>query len=217
MPTTQRTPACASRQRAVFSAVVAAVLITAGHALAIGQKKYPESYTHGIPEMQSYEATSAQISAIDARATTTLDALLARSPEAASLAEGASGILVFPEITRAGVIVGAASGVGVLREDGATTSYLQMEAVTVGLQLGMEKFEAVLMFMGPEPLEKFQATPAIRLGSDATVATIEGSGDAVRQKDLEADVIAFISDEKGLFMGATMNGVELKRIQVVED
>jgi lipid-binding SYLF domain-containing protein len=49
-------------------------------------------------------------------------------------------ILVFPEVVKAGVLVGGQYGVGALHEGGKTAGYYKTIAVSYGLQAGVQEF-----------------------------------------------------------------------------
>jgi lipid-binding SYLF domain-containing protein len=71
-----------------------------------------------------------------------VDAALARlyetTPSAKLLASKAKGILVFPNIVKAGFIGGAQYGKGALRKRGRTAGYYNIVAGSFGLQAGVQ-------------------------------------------------------------------------------
>src|SRR5271170_3900254 len=73
--------------------------------------------------------------------------LYANQPKAKLLGNRAKAILVFPNIMKAGFIVGAQSGNGVLFEDGLPTSYYNISAASYGLQAGVQSFSYALFFI----------------------------------------------------------------------
>ena len=84
---------------------------------------------------------------IDSGADATLTALYAKVPGSAELAGKARGILVFPEVFDAGVVVGGEYGRGALRVGGRTIGYYKTSSVTLGVQVGAQSRALVLMFM----------------------------------------------------------------------
>ncbi len=70
---------------------------------------------------------SATASEIDAGADAVLAQLHASSPDAKDLSDQSVAILIFPKITKGGLIVGGQFGEGAMREDGNTTGYYSIE------------------------------------------------------------------------------------------
>ena len=69
------------------------------------------------------------------------------SPVAKTIAGKARAILIFPSIVKAGFVVGAQYGEGVLRTDGKTVGYYNSVAGSYGLQAGVQSFGYVLFLM----------------------------------------------------------------------
>lgn len=65
----------------------------------------------------------------------------------------AKGILVFPEVVKAGLMVGGQYGVGALREEGKTVGYFKTISVSYGLQAGAQSFVYALIFMTQDALD----------------------------------------------------------------
>ena len=86
----------------------------------------------------------------DARAA--LQSLYATSPGAKTFGAKAKGILVFPKITKAGLIVGGQGGDGVLFENSKPTAHYNTGAATVGLQAGVQTYGYALFFITDEDL-----------------------------------------------------------------
>src|SRR3954469_10739232 len=63
-----------------------------------------------------------------------LQSLYAKTPAARALGDKAEGILVFPRITKAGLIVGGQGGDGALIRKGKIVGYYNTGALSVGLQ-----------------------------------------------------------------------------------
>src|SRR5262245_31103547 len=83
-------------------------------------------------------------------------ALFARTPGAQELAEQAKGILIFPNLVNAGLLIGAQYGDGALRIRGRTAGYYHTVAASDGLQAGMQAFSYALFFMSDGALRYLQ-------------------------------------------------------------
>jgi lipid-binding SYLF domain-containing protein len=93
-------------------------------------------FTLIVTILASMQTASANGLTQDARAA--LNALYTNSPTARALGNKAKGILVFPEITKAALIVGGQGGEGVLFEKGRPVAHYNTGAVSVGMQAGAQ-------------------------------------------------------------------------------
>src|SRR5262245_8811437 len=97
------------------------------------------------------------------------EALYARTPGAKELAEQAKGILIFPNIVKAGFLVGAQYGDGALRIRGRTVGYYHTVAASGGLQASVQAFSYALFFMSDGALRSLQGSEGEELGTDTTI------------------------------------------------
>ena len=158
------------------------------------------------------EATG--VSEVDAKADVALSNLLNESDTAATLARSASGILIVPDIVKGGLIVGGATGNGVLRVGGESVAYYNMSAASFGFQAGVQTYNQVLMFMNPESLQQFRDSYGWEAGVEASVAVVQAgaSGDINVSDLLKEDVVGFVFGEAGLMAGATIEGSKYTRV-----
>ena len=115
-------------------------------------------------------ALAASASEIDRNATEALRTLYANTPGAKDLAMNAKGILVFPNIVKAGFIVGGQYGDGTLRKRGRTVGYYRSLAASYGLQAGVQSFGYVLLFMDNESLAYLENSRGWEIGVGPNVA-----------------------------------------------
>ena len=148
---------------------------------------------------------------IDAETDEALARLYAQSSAAKTLGEQAVGILVFPEITKGGFIIGGEHGDGALRVGGKTDGYYESSSASIGLQVGISSRSLVIMFMTQEALAKFKASDKWEAGVDADVTVVEsgatGSIDTTTGKN---QVIGFNFGEKGLMAGVSIEGTKVE-------
>src|SRR5215218_4530484 len=83
-------------------------------------------------------AIAADRAEIDKDAQAALSSLLASVPAAKELAAKASSILVFPKITKAGLVVGGLHGDGALIGNGKSVAYYSTSGGSFGLQAGAQ-------------------------------------------------------------------------------
>jgi len=157
------------------------------------------------------ETRSAQQILIDASADT-VDTLR-KAPDSRSLnylLEKAHGIMIFPEIVKAGFLVGGGAGKGVLLVRKADRSwsapaFYSMGGGSIGLQIGVQRTAVVFLFMNPEVVET-AIRSGFSIGADATVASGPGIvSAAVSTRNFPSDIYYFSSAE-GFFAGVSLDG-----------
>ena len=99
---------------------------------------------------------SATASEIDAGVDAVLSQLHASSPETIDLSDQSVAILIFPKITKGGLMVGGQFGEGAMREDGDTTGYYSIAGASYGFQAGVQQFfHMPCFFLNDQALEYF--------------------------------------------------------------
>ena len=150
---------------------------------------------------------------IDAKANQAIERLYKESSAAKELGAKVSGILIFPDITKGGLIVGGEYGEGVLRVSGAPRGYYSRTSGSLGLQIGVSSRSLVFMFMTEEALQKFSGSKGWEAGVDADVTVVDtgatGSFDTTTVKD---PVIAFNFGEEGLMAGVSVDGTKVSKL-----
>lgn len=126
----------------------------------------------------------------------------------------ASGMLVFPEVTKAAIGVGGEYGEGALVIDGKTVGFYSTTAASLGLQLGAEQRSQIIMFMTDEVLKKFRASDGWEIGGKAGVTVIDtGMGGKIDTKSFNDPVVGYIFGEKGLMADLSFEGQKISKIQ----
>lgn len=158
-------------------------------------------------------ALAASAEEIEAKSDEALKALYDESASAKELGDKAEGILVFPSITKGGLILGGEYGEGALRVSGQTQGYYSSTSGSLGLQLGISSRSLVIMFMTDEALKQFTDSDGWEAGVDADVTVVEvgatGSFDTTTAKD---PVIAFNFGEEGLMAGVSLEGTKVSKL-----
>lgn len=126
----------------------------------------------------------------------------------------ASGMLVFPVITEAGLVLGGSYGEGALVVGGETIGYYSTSSGSIGLQAGAEKHAWIIMFMTPRALDDFRHSSGWEAGADANVTLIDkaNSGDIDTLIDKEP-VIAFAFGHRGLMGDLSIEGSKIAKIE----
>jgi lipid-binding SYLF domain-containing protein len=125
----------------------------------------------------------------------------------------AKGVLVIPNIVKAGLGVGGEYGEGALRIGGKTVEYYALAAGSVGLQIGAQKTNLVLVFRQDEALKKFRAGSGWKAGVDGSVAFIDaGAGKSLDTMNVNDPIVAFLFGQQGLMASATIEGAKFTKL-----
>ena len=151
---------------------------------------------------------------LDQDAEAALQALYTSSPGAKALGDKASGILVFPSITKAGFIVGAQGGDGALFEKGKIAGYYNSGALSVGLQAGVQTYGYALFFMNAADLTYLKNSSGWSLGVGPNIVLVDaGAAKDISTLTGKQGVYAFIFDQKGLMAGISLVGQKISKIK----
>jgi len=125
----------------------------------------------------------------------------------------AKGVLVIPNIVKAGLGVGGQYGEGAMRIGGKTVAYYSLAAGSVGLQIGAQKTNLVLVFRQDEALKKFRAGSGWKAGVDGSVALIDtGAGASLDTMNVNDPIVAFLFGQQGLMASATIEGAKFSKL-----
>ncbi len=142
-----------------------------------------------------------------------LEELFAVNPGARSLYNDARGVLVIPEIVKAGFVLGGAYGEGALQVNRQIVSYWSYGAASVGLQIGAQKTRQVLFFMTEDALSTLRSGEKAEVGADFEVTVIDaGAEAALDTTQATKPVIAMVYGRQGLLAGASLAGGGYTRI-----
>ena len=158
-------------------------------------------------------AAFANDESLSERATHTLERLANDNPETNRVVNRAAGLLVFPGVIKAGAGLGAEYGKGVLFGHGAVTGTYNQVSGSIGLQLGVQKRAQVIAFLDPAALAKFKASKGWEAGVDGSVVIADkGVGAQADTKEINAPIIGYVLDEKGLMYNASLEGTKITQI-----
>ncbi|MGR9108562.1 MAG: lipid-binding SYLF domain-containing protein [Gammaproteobacteria bacterium] len=135
------------------------------------------------------------------------------TPSARQLEKKAKGILIFPNVIKAGFIGGAQYGKGAMRKNGRTTGYYNIVAGSYGLQAGVQSFDYALFFMNDAALNHLDRSEGFEVGVGPSIVIVdEGVAKSVTNTTLTEDVYAYIYGQKGLMAGLGLQGSKITRI-----
>jgi lipid-binding SYLF domain-containing protein len=122
--------------------------------------------------------------------------------------KNAKGILIYPQVLKAGYVLGGSGGTGVLlvkdsnKREWSQPAFYTVGSISFGLQIGGEAAETVILAMTQKAVDSL-FTSSFKLGGDASVAL--GPVGAGAQSDVTTDFIAF-SKSKGIYGGINLDG-----------
>ena len=151
---------------------------------------------------------------LDATVKESLSSLYKKSTAAKELGKDAKGILVFPKIIKGGVFVGGEYGEGSLLVNNQVKDYYNTASASIGFQFGAQLRSQIIMFMTDEALETFQNSKGWEAGVDGSIAIAEfGVGETIATNTVQAPIIGFISDNKGLMYNLTLEGTKITKLK----
>jgi lipid-binding SYLF domain-containing protein len=110
----------------------------------------------------SFTATAVSKQEIDAYVEEALTQFYIHSNAGEQLAKQAKGILIFPRVYKAGLLVGGEYGEGALNVNGENVGYYNVAPGSLGLQAGIQQKSEIIMFMTEDSLKKFRNKISIK-------------------------------------------------------
>lgn len=160
-------------------------------------------------------SASEQRQEINSGTDATLTKLYETSGDAKALVERAKGVLVFPSVLSASLIVGAEHGKGVLRVGGVDSGYYSTTAGSVGLQAGAQSKAVILLFMTDEALAKFRNSNGWTVGADATVAIAKvGANGSIDTNTAQRPIVGFVINNGGVMAGVSLEGAKITKLDL---
>ena len=156
--------------------------------------------------------------ALDNDVDAAINMLLETSPAAKRLAPHAKGALVFPNVVKAGFLVGVQYGDGALvrrKQEGGyyIANYYNMTSASYGLQAGAQSFAYVLALMTDDAVEKAERGEIWELGVGPSVVVVDESmARTLTTETAKSDVYAFTFGQKGLMGGLGLQGTKITRL-----
>jgi lipid-binding SYLF domain-containing protein len=151
---------------------------------------------------------------LEREATAVMSKLYQKYPDAKKLEQKAHAILVFPEVYKAGLMIGGETGDGVMRVKGKTVAYYNTSGVSYGLQAGAQKYGYALFIMTPSALKSIESADGFEIGTGPSVVVMDDSmAKKTSTTTINKDIYAFIFNQKGLMAGLGIQGNKLTRIE----
>lgn len=124
------------------------------------------------------------------------------------------GMLVMPNVVKAGFIIGGEYGEGALRVRGKTVDYYNIAAGSFGLQIGAQKKNIIIAFMTNKALNSFREGSGWEAGVDGNIAIIDiGGGKRLDTTTIKDPIVAFVFDVKGLMADISLKGSKFTKLK----
>jgi lipid-binding SYLF domain-containing protein len=165
------------------------------------------------PAGMSSRAHAASATDLSKESNDALEMLYRTNPTAAAIGRQADGILIFPNIVKAGFVFGAAFGEGELVQGPKIDGYYNSITGSWGLQAGAQSYGYVVFLMNRRAVNYVHRTHGLEIGVGPTVVVVnEGIAKNLSTSTLKSDAYAFIFDQQGLMAGISIEGTKISRI-----
>lgn len=170
---------------------------------------------NGSPTASSPGSNASKRQEINAGVDATLSRLYAQVPGSRELVTKAHGVLVFPKVLQAGLVVGGQYGEGALRVGGQTVGYYNTISGSFGLQAGAQSKAVIFLFMTDDSLNNFRAREGWSAGGDASVAVLKmGANGALDTTTATKPVQVIILTNAGLMGDLSVEGTKVTRLNI---
>lgn len=147
---------------------------------------------------------------IDAGVQATLREFYAQDAGNRELVERAAGALVMPDLTKAGVGIGAEFGEAALLVDGNTRQYYTVTGAALGALLGVGQRAEVILFMTSTARDAFMRGQRWTLDADAGAALASrGVGAQYAGLAAQRPVLAYVVAQRGLIGDLSLAGLRI--------
>lgn len=151
---------------------------------------------------------------LDKDAAQALAALYKANPVAEVVGKKAKAILVFPKITKAGLVFGGGYGEGVLLQGAKVTGYYNSVSASWGWQIGVETYAYAVFLMSDKAIKYLAASKGWEFGVGPSMVLVdEGVAKNLTTTTLKDDAYAFITDQQGLMVSLSLEGTKVSRIK----
>ncbi|MDX2350419.1 MAG: hypothetical protein QNK32_08530 [Porticoccus sp.] len=172
-----------------FAAMTTVMLIAPGHSLAADAKE------------------------IEADARDALTKLYETNPTAKELSTTAKAVLVFPDIIKAGLIIGGLGGNGTLFVDGKAVANYNIAAASYGLQAGAQTLSYAMFLMSEEAQEYLDSSGGWEVGFGPSLVVVDdGVAKTLTTTTAKDDIYVFSFGLEGLMAGIGLQGSKITKI-----
>lgn len=142
-----------------------------------------------------------------------LNTLVAQNATARELSTKAAAILVFPNVKKAGLMIGGQYGEGVLWRGDRATAFYNTGGASFGFQAGAQEYGYALFFMKEDAVKSLDVAQGFEVGVGPSIVVIDqGVGNSTTTTTMQKDIYAFVFSQKGLMAGVGIQGNKITKI-----
>lgn len=120
-----------------------------------------------------------------------------------NLFDNSYGYVIFPNVTKAAVVVGGAGARGIAYEQGKAIGMAKMTQVTLGAQAGGQEYRQVIFFENKAAMDRFKENKIEFSGQVSAIAVKSGAAATAKYAD---GVSVFTQGKGGLMLEASLGG-----------
>jgi lipid-binding SYLF domain-containing protein len=150
--------------------------------------------------------THAERQSLVAEADAAVQSMIAKDSSLRDFLDRAYGYAAFPNIGKAGLIAGGASGRGVVYENGRPIGYAQINQASVGAQIGAQAYSELIVFQNQAALDRIKAGD-FDLGADVSAVALKAG--AAKTAQFEGGMAVFVQPKGGLMAEASIKGQKI--------
>jgi lipid-binding SYLF domain-containing protein len=124
-----------------------------------------------------------------------------------SIFENAYGYVIFPNVGKGGLGIGAAAGNGAVYQNGNIIGMAKLSQLSIGFQAGGQAYSEVIFFESKKELERFKDSRFEFAAQASAVAVTEGASGNVKYTD---GVMVFTMQKGGLMYEASIGGQKFR-------
>lgn len=159
-------------------------------------------------------ASAATAADLDKDAKQALQLLYKTHPTAKTMGRNAKGILIFPNIVKAGLVFGGSYGEGELLVGNKVENYYNSVSGSWGLQIGAQSYSYVVFLMNDKALKYLRETKGWEFGAGPTIVLVdEGVAKNLSTTTMKDDAYGFVFGQQGLMAGLSLEGTKISPIK----
>jgi len=117
-----------------------------------------------------------------------------------------AGYAVYPNVGKAGAIIGGAYGRGIVYEGGRPTGFTELNQASIGAQIGGQTYSQIVVFKDESALNRLKAG---NFDMGAEMSAVALSAGAAGAANFEGGVAVFQEPKGGLMAAAAINGQKI--------
>ena len=150
--------------------------------------------------------TQAQKRSLVAEADAAVTSMVAKDPSLREFIDRAPGYAVFPDVGKAGAIVGGAYGRGIVYERGRPIGFTELNQGSIGAQVGAQSYSQLIVFENDAALNRLKAGD-FDFGAEASAVALKAG--AAKAATFQGGAAVFQHSRGGLMAAAALNGQKI--------